>query len=185
MAIPINSIKPQSQLLAFSSRAITNKPISLKPPFNPNRALILPSTKPYKWRPAEACFSSQEIDMVKTRDGVYAANSKKVVILWDLDNKPPRGPPYEAARALKSMAEKFGDMIDMAAYANHRAFIHLPQWVVQDRREQRRHDALERKGMATAAESYICSVCGRTWRRVSAAVNHIQLLKPSPTTKLQ
>ncbi|KAK6162263.1 hypothetical protein DH2020_002104 [Rehmannia glutinosa] len=35
--------------------------------------------------------------MVRTKEGVYAAKAKKVVILWDLDNKPPRGLPYEVA----------------------------------------------------------------------------------------
>ncbi|KAG6402518.1 hypothetical protein SASPL_134714 [Salvia splendens] len=154
MSIPINSLKPQLQSIAFPTRAITHKPITLKPPI-PLR------TKPYQWRPVKSCFSSQEIDMVKTKDGVYAAKAKKVVILWDLDNKPPRGPPYEAAQALKSMAKKFGDVIDIAAYANRHAFIHLPEWVVQGRREERRLDALERRGLSTPAEPYICSVCGR------------------------
>lgn len=93
--------------------------------------------------------------MVKTRDGFYAANAKKVVILWDLDNKPPRGPPYEAA-----LAQKFSKVIDIAAYANRHTFIHLPHWAVEDRREQRRHDIRERKGIETPSEPYICSVCG-------------------------
>ncbi|KAG6400311.1 hypothetical protein SASPL_137137 [Salvia splendens] len=154
MSIPINSLKPQLQSLVFPTRAITHKPITLKPPI-PLRA------KPYQWRPVKSCFSSQEIDMVKTKDGFYAAKAKTVVILWDLDNKPPRRPPYEAAQALKSMAKKFGDVIDMAAYANRHAFIHLPQWVVQGRREERRLDALERKWLSTPPEPYICSVCGR------------------------
>lgn len=161
MAISINSVNPQLQLLAFPSRAITHKAISQKLLFNLRGPPTLLSAKPYKWRPVKSCFSNQEIDMVKTRDGVYAANAKKVVILWDLDNKPPRGPPYEAALALKSMAQKFGKVIDIAAYANRHAFIHLPQWVVEDRREQRRHDIRERKGIETPSEPYICSVCGR------------------------
>ncbi|GFP86507.1 hypothetical protein PHJA_000794500 [Phtheirospermum japonicum] len=99
--------------------------------------------------------------MVRTKEGVYAAKAKKVVVLWDLDNKPPRGPPYEAALALKLMAQRFGDVIDMSAYANRHAFIHLPQWVVEERREQRRTDFLERKGIATPSDPYLCSVCGR------------------------
>ncbi|KAL0314903.1 UNVERIFIED_CONTAM: hypothetical protein Sangu_2334700 [Sesamum angustifolium] len=99
--------------------------------------------------------------MVRTKEGVYAAKAKKVVVLWDLDNKPPRGPPYEAALALKSMAQKFGDVIDMSAYANRHAFIHVPQWVVEERRERRHLDFLERKGQSTVSEPYVCSVCGR------------------------
>ncbi|KAK4390544.1 hypothetical protein Sango_2117700 [Sesamum angolense] len=99
--------------------------------------------------------------MVRTKEGVYAAKAKKVVVLWDLDNKPPRGPPYEAALALKSMAQKFGDVIDMSAYANRHAFIHVPQWVVEERRERRHLDFVERKGQSTVSEPYVCSVCGR------------------------
>ncbi|KAG8377567.1 hypothetical protein BUALT_Bualt08G0046600 [Buddleja alternifolia] len=99
--------------------------------------------------------------MVKTKEGTYAAKAKKVVVLWDLDNKPPRGPPYEAALALKSVAQKFGDVIDFSAYANRHAFIHVPQWVVEDRRERRQIDFLERKGLSTPSDPYICTVCGR------------------------
>lgn len=106
-------------------------------------------------------MSNQEIDMVKSKGGVYAAKAKKVVVLWDLDNKPPRGPPYDAAMSLKSMAQKFGDVIDMAAYANRHAFIHLPQWVVEERRERRQLDFLERKGASAPSDPYVCSVCGR------------------------
>ncbi|CAA3014967.1 uncharacterized protein LOC111397257 [Olea europaea subsp. europaea] len=99
--------------------------------------------------------------MVKTKEGIYTAKPKKVVVLWDLDNKPPRGPPYQAALALKGVAQKFGEVIDISAYANHHAFIHLPQWVLEERRERRQMDFLERKGLSTPTEPYICSVCGR------------------------
>ncbi|CAI9763618.1 unnamed protein product [Fraxinus pennsylvanica] len=106
-------------------------------------------------------MADREIDMVKTKEGVYTAKPKKVVVLWDLDNKPPRGPPYEAALALKGVAQKFGEVIDISAYANQHAFIHLPQWVLEERRERRQMDFLERKGLSTPTEPYICSVCGR------------------------
>ncbi|KAI3522178.1 hypothetical protein L1887_11660 [Cichorium endivia] len=105
--------------------------------------------------------SMSEIDMVPTKDGVFTAKPKKVVILWDLDNKPPRGPPYDAAMALKNIANHFGELVDVSAYANRHAFIHLPHWVVEQRRDQRRLDILERKGVATPSEPYVCGVCGR------------------------
>lgn len=98
---------------------------------------------------------------MRNKQGVYAPRQKKVVVLWDLDNKPPRGPPYEAALALKRVAEKFGEVVDMSAYANRHAFVHLPQWVLQERRERRSLDILERKGIVTPDEPYICGVCGR------------------------
>ncbi|XVE94943.1 hypothetical protein REPUB_Repub02eG0053400 [Reevesia pubescens] len=102
-----------------------------------------------------------EIDMVRNKQGVYAPKQRKVVVLWDLDNKPPRGPPYEAALALKKVAENFGKVVDMSAYANRHAFIHLPEWVLQERRERKNIDILERKGIITPTEPYVCGVCGR------------------------
>lgn len=99
--------------------------------------------------------------MVRTKEGVFTAKPKKVVVLWDLDNKPPRGPPYQAAVALKNVAEQLGHVVDVSAYANRHAFIHLPQWVQEERRERRRLDILERKGLATPSEPYVCGVCGR------------------------
>ncbi|EYU25455.1 hypothetical protein MIMGU_mgv1a023507mg, partial [Erythranthe guttata] len=119
--------------------------------------------KPHQWRrrAIKSCIPSPDIDMVRTKAGVYAAKAKKVVVLWDLDNKPPRGPPYEAAIALKTLAQRFGDVVDMAAYANRHAFIHLPQWVVEERRQSRSLDFRERKGLSAPPEPYVCSVCGR------------------------
>lgn len=98
---------------------------------------------------------------MKNRDGVFTAKQKKVVLLWDLDNKPPRGPPYSAAVALRDVAQRFGRLVDMSAYANRHAFTHLPSWVLNDRRERRRTDILERKGLVLPPEPYICGVCGR------------------------
>ncbi|XP_051139022.1 uncharacterized protein LOC127256847 [Andrographis paniculata] len=148
------------QFLSFKPKS----PFSVNPklpPFNLNFNFNLNF-----YRPLIAirccCVSNQEIDMVRTKEGSYAAKPKKVVVLWDLDNKPPRGPPYEAAQALKSVAQRFGDVIDISAYANRHAFVHLPQWVVEERRERRHLDALERRGLAPPAPApYVCSVCGR------------------------
>ncbi|EXB56494.1 hypothetical protein L484_008875 [Morus notabilis] len=108
-----------------------------------------------------ASASGSEIDMVKNKEGVYAPKQKKVVILWDLDNKPPRGPPYQAAMSLKRVAEKFGHVVDASAYANRHAFVHLPQWVLDQRRQRKTLDILERKGVAVPSMPYVCSVCGR------------------------
>ncbi|KAJ8763258.1 hypothetical protein K2173_026159 [Erythroxylum novogranatense] len=108
-----------------------------------------------------ATASSWDIEMVRNKQGVYAPKRSKVVVLWDLDNKPPRGPPYDAAMALKDLARRFGEVIDISAYANRHAFIHLPQWVVEGRRERRELDVLERKGLVAPSQPYVCGVCGR------------------------
>ncbi|KAI5386145.1 hypothetical protein KIW84_072636 [Lathyrus oleraceus] len=54
--------------------------------------------------------------------------NKKVIILWDLNNKPPRGPPYDAALSLKTLAERFGDVVSISAYSKRHSFFNLPQW---------------------------------------------------------
>uniref|UniRef100_A0A5K1CDH4 C2H2-type domain-containing protein n=2 Tax=Nymphaea colorata TaxID=210225 RepID=A0A5K1CDH4_9MAGN len=104
------------------------------------------------------------LDMVKDRQGVWSVRQKKVVVLWDLDNKPPKGPPYQAAMALRSFAGRFGEVVDVSAYANRHAFIHLPRWVMEHRRDRRALDVLERKGLVVPDEPYVCSVCGRKCR---------------------
>ncbi|CAI9115819.1 OLC1v1016820C1 [Oldenlandia corymbosa var. corymbosa] len=163
------SLEPQ-QLSSLSSlpffRSEIQKPKSLLSHFTPQKPPKLPSlshsNSPHKNSTINACGASNcEIDMVRNREGVYSAKPKKVVVLWDLDNKPPRGPPYEAAMALKRVAQHFGEVVDISAYANRHAFIHLPQWVVEERRERKRIDIMERKGISTPSEPYICSVCGR------------------------
>ena len=157
--LPLPLLPSSSQLL-FSNNPIDFKhrvSVVVKPTFQAS----------FRWRiraTAEngaSSASTSQIDMVRNREGIFTAKQSKVVVLWDLDNKPPRGPPYEAAMALKRVAQRFGQVVDMSAYANRHAFIHLPQWVVEERRERRQLDILERKGLFTPSESYVCGVCGR------------------------
>ncbi|KAG9440407.1 hypothetical protein H6P81_020572 [Aristolochia fimbriata] len=114
--------------------------------------------------------------MVRGDNGVWTAKPKRVVVLWDLDNKPPRGPPYSAAMALRRIASRFGDVVDVSAYANRHAFVHLPNWVVEHRRERRELDRLERKGLAAPSEPYVCSVCGRKCRTHPDLKKHFKQL---------
>ncbi|KAL5559071.1 hypothetical protein UlMin_035282 [Ulmus minor] len=158
---PLNSLFfPHSNLHSSHSSSFHNK-LSL-PTTSPSRPITL------KWR-IRACTTTDstsmaansEVDMFRNKQGVYAPKKKKVVILWDLDNKPPRGPPYQAAMALKQVAQRFGDVVDVSAYANRHAFIHLPHWVIEQRRERKQLDILERKGLLTPSDPYVCGVCGR------------------------
>lgn len=63
--------------------------------------------------------------------------------------------------SLRRVAERFGEVMDISAYANRHAFIHLPHWVVEERRERKKIDILERKGVVVPDEPYVCGVCGR------------------------
>ncbi|XP_059289910.1 uncharacterized protein LOC132043436 [Lycium ferocissimum] len=160
MSTVFNSIEPlHLKTSSFCPISLSTKHPNLLLPLTLPNSRITPC-RPIKWQ-ISGCAAGQEIDMERSKEGLYKAKPKKVVILWDLDNKPPRGPPYEAAMSLKKLAQCFGEVVDMSAYANRHAFIHLPQWVLEQRRERRHLDVLERKGVVNPSETYICSVCGR------------------------
>lgn len=81
-------------------------------------------------------------------DGETVDGSRKVAVFWDLDNKPPKNvPPYDAAVRLIEMAAGFGEVVDVAAYANRYAFSYLPLWVKEQRKDRRQLDRLERAGI--------------------------------------
>ncbi|KNA19846.1 hypothetical protein SOVF_057660 [Spinacia oleracea] len=147
----------------FFSPPFFNKPpfsISFPPKPSPIQIISLP-LHCHNHRENHHHSLSSDIDMVQTRDGVFAPKQTKVVVLWDLDNKPPRGLPYDAAVSLKALASRFGEVVDISAYANRHAFSHLPARVLEERRERRQLDVLERKGIITPSQPYVCSVCGR------------------------
>ncbi|XP_020090396.1 uncharacterized protein LOC109711658 isoform X2 [Ananas comosus] len=110
---------------------------------------------------AAAAAAAAEVEMVRGGDGVWSARAPSVVVLWDLDNKPPRGDPYAAASALRSAASLLGRVLAVSAYANRHAFSHLPSWVLAQRRDRRRLDLLERRAPDPPPEPYLCAVCGR------------------------
>ncbi|KAL4649587.1 hypothetical protein ACB092_01G024500 [Castanea dentata] len=159
MNLLANSMNTISPSLLFLHKPFLTHPINL----NNNNPKLSPRRFQTKCSASASTSNGAvyEIDMVKNKQGIYTPKQKKVVVLWDLDNKPPRGPPYNAAMSLKQLAQRFGDVIDMSAYANRHAFIHLPQWVVQQRRDRKEVDFFERKGLITPSDPYICKVCGR------------------------
>ncbi|KAK7845971.1 uncharacterized protein LOC111988758 [Quercus suber] len=156
MNLLANSMNTISPSLLFIHKPFLTYPINLN-----NNQKLSPRRFQTKCSASTSNGAVYEIDMVKNKQGVYTPKQKKVVVLWDLDNKPPRGPPYNAAMSLKQLAQRFGDVIDMSAYANRHAFIHLPQWVVHQRRDRKEVDFFERKGLITPSDPYICKVCGR------------------------
>ncbi|CAO2827411.1 unnamed protein product [Amaranthus hypochondriacus] len=91
--------------------------------------------------------------MVQIIECIFAPKQTKVVVLWDSVNKLPRGPPYEAAIAIKTLASCFGDVVDYSAYANRHAFSHFPTWVLEERHERRHLDVLERTGKVSPSKN--------------------------------
>ncbi|KAL2931801.1 hypothetical protein RDABS01_037211 [Bienertia sinuspersici] len=152
------TLSPSSSTLFFSLPFHRKPPISISQNY-PIKFLSFPLKCNYNNNNNH--YLSSDIDMVQTKEGIFAPKQTKVVILWDLDNKPPRGSPYDAAISLKTLASRFGDVVDVSAYANRHAFRHLPSWVLEERRERRQLDVLERKGIVTPSQPYVCSVCGR------------------------
>lgn len=123
-----------------------------------------------------AAPAAADVDMVRGRDGVWIARSPTVVVLWDLDNKPPRGPPFPAARSLIAAAALLGRVVSVSAFANRHAFTHLPAWVTAERRERRALDRAERAGVVTPSEPYSCSVCGRRFPTRPDLTRHFRQL---------
>ncbi|OEL28385.1 hypothetical protein BAE44_0010596 [Dichanthelium oligosanthes] len=125
---------------------------------------------------AENPSAPVDVDMVRGRDGVWTARSPTVVVLWDLDNKPPRGPPFPAATSLIAAASLLGRVVSISAFANRHAFSHLPSWVAAERRDRRALDRAERAGTAAPSVPYSCAVCGRRFPTRPDLTRHFRQL---------
>jgi len=86
-------------------------------------------------------------------------DNKKVIILWDLDNKPPHGPPYNAALSLKTFAERFGDVVSISAYTKRHSFFNLPLW---------------NPNPNPNPNSFLCRVCGCECRSLTDVNIHFK-----------
>jgi hypothetical protein len=120
--------------------------------------------------------SEAEIELLPGRDGIFSARLPSVVILWDLDNKPPHGPPFDAATALKQTSSLLGEVGEFSAYANRHAFTHVPDWVRSERDNRRQLDMLEKKGLMTPSDPYTCEMCGRKFTTRPELKRHFKQL---------
>ncbi|CAN6214948.1 unnamed protein product [Urochloa humidicola] len=125
---------------------------------------------------AENPSAPVDVEMVRGQDGVWTARSPKVVVLWDLDNKPPRGAPFPAATSLIAAASLLGRVVSISAFANRHAFSHLPAWVAAERRDRRALDRAERAGIAAPSVPYSCGVCGRRFPTRPDLTRHFRQL---------
>ncbi|GJZ27640.1 putative zinc finger, C2H2-like, PIN domain-like protein [Tanacetum coccineum] len=98
-----------------------------------------------------------------------------VAVFWDLDNKPPKSvSPFDAAIRLRKAAESFGDVRFKIAYANQRSFDYVPPKIKEHRRDRKKLDQLENKGVVKPVDPYICRVCGRKFYNNEKLINHFK-----------
>ncbi|KAF7106958.1 hypothetical protein CFC21_107659 [Triticum aestivum] len=155
----------------FHHRAPHRLSLRADPPLRAAAATAAAAENPYSAAPTAA-----DVEMFRGGDGVWTARSPTVVVLWDLDNKPPRGPPFEAATSLREAASLLGRVDSVSAFANRHAFTHLPAWVSADRRERRALDRAERTGAAAPPVPYSCAVCGRRFPTRPDLARHFRQL---------
>ncbi|CAK8568429.1 unnamed protein product [Lathyrus sativus] len=96
--------------------------------------------------------------------------NKKVIILWDLDNKPPRGPPHDAALSLKTLAERFGDVVSISAHTKRHSFFNLPKW---------------NPNQNPNPNSILCRVCGHECKSISDLEIHFRRVHLNRRRKLR
>ncbi|KAJ3695473.1 hypothetical protein LUZ60_000850 [Juncus effusus] len=175
MAPPLTTL----HLSSFPPLLPLRRPSSLSPLSpNPHHRLshICLATPNPSSDPVPPLASAAEIEMLPGRDGVFSARAPSVVILWDLDNKPPRGPPFQAAASLKRTSALLGEVGDFSAYANRHAFSHVPGWVRSERSDRRRMDFLEKKGLVAPDDPYKCEMCGRKFNTRPELKRHFKQL---------
>eukprot|EP01018_Ginkgo_biloba_P022906 Gb_32843 [translate_table: standard] len=170
---PIHIHKPEPITAKFEDqwtylRGETRKPFQI--PSSPESQRVEDLQKLRSGTPHE------RLDLQAMDEEVLRMKRRKVAVFWDLDNKPPKVRPFDAAMAVRQMAGKFGDLVDIAAYANRHAFTHVPQWVVEERRERKKLDALESQGLVKPEQLYLCGVCGRKCKTNVALKKHFKEL---------
>ncbi|KAF5870220.1 putative c2h2-like zinc finger protein [Botrytis fragariae] len=115
---------------------------------------------------------------------------QKVIVLWDLDNKPPFDSinPYEAAQNLRAFASRFGNVINIAAFANRSGMSFVPSSVIESRKELKEYYALEdklhRKYKVKPDEPYVCGICGNKKKTQVEVVKHFKIHEKERGKKL-
>lgn len=123
-------------------------------------------------------FFGESLDLVKR------VGHKNVGIFWDLDNKPPKSfPPYDAATRLKKAMIEFGFVKYLIAYANRHAFSYVPPEVLEQRKERKGLNQLEKKGIVKPNVPYTCKVCGRNFYTNEKFINHFKQIHESEQRK--
>ncbi|KAI1138063.1 hypothetical protein F5Y05DRAFT_49891 [Hypoxylon sp. FL0543] len=101
-----------------------------------------------------------------------AASKKRVAILWDLDNKPPRALPVDVATSIRALAERRGEIVEYSAMANYHAFVGLPLAAMELKRDRKMRKMTE----GYAEGQFICPVCGNKFKTEAKMTKHYEQL---------
>ncbi|KAJ7299394.1 hypothetical protein O6H91_Y236600 [Diphasiastrum complanatum] len=115
----------------------------------------------------------QKIQSQGLRKSFRAAAKRRVAVFWDLDNKPPRLEAYEVAMEVKMVAEAFGEVVEMVAYANRHVFKFIPMYEREARQNRKELDQLELEGVVKPEQPYLCKICRQTFAIHVELQNHI------------
>ncbi|TGO70259.1 hypothetical protein BOTNAR_0002g00430 [Botryotinia narcissicola] len=150
----------------------------------------------YQWSsgtngtPEEQETALLALDDVQKQTELSQSPQQKVIVLWDLDNKPPFDSinPYGAAQNLRSFASRFGNVIDIAAFANRSGMSFVPSSVIESRKELKEYYMLEhklhRKYKIKPDEPYVCGICGNKKKTQVELAKHFKIHEKERGKKL-
>ncbi|KAF7951618.1 hypothetical protein EAE96_006920 [Botrytis aclada] len=127
---------------------------------------------------------------VQEQKDLSQSPKQKVLVLWDLDNKPPFDSinPYEAAQNLRTFASRLGNVINIAAFANRARMSFVPSSILESRKELKDYYALEdklhRKYKIKPDEPYVCGVCGNKMKTQVQLEKHFKIHEKERSKKL-
>ncbi|TGO88948.1 hypothetical protein BPOR_0132g00040 [Botrytis porri] len=130
--------------------------------------------------PGEPGTALSALNDIQKQKGLSQSSQQKVIVLWDLDNKRPMDSinPYEAAQNLRVFASRFGNVINISAFANRIGMSFVPPSVIESRKELKEYYALEhklhRKYKINPDEPYVCGICGNKKKTQVELVNHFK-----------
>ncbi|KAI1457493.1 hypothetical protein F4805DRAFT_171229 [Annulohypoxylon moriforme] len=109
-------------------------------------------------------------------EAAEVTEKKRVVILWDLDNKQPIALPEHVALAIRSLAAKRGEIVEYSAMANFHTFMGLPPAAKELKRKRQELLSAERRGEYKPPEPYRCPMCGKRCATQKKLQRHYKLL---------
>ncbi|THV55766.1 hypothetical protein BGAL_0003g00070 [Botrytis galanthina] len=150
----------------------------------------------YQWSSASSNIPEEPenallaLNDVQKQTELSQSPQPKVIVLWDLDNKPPFDSinPYEAAQNLRAFASRFGNVINIAAFANRSGMSFVPPSVIESRKELKEYYMLEhklhKKYKIKPDEPYVCGICGNRKKTQVELAKHFKIHEKERGKKL-